>query len=177
MCLFDFIYASAHSWDGWGQKILYKNIFLMWQWNFESVPEISLPPCTYGSVAKSCPSLPARPARKFGKSLKNYNFFTYTFLRLNVLKILNNLFLFYYFLSVAEFFRRLCWKVGRVLSFSPIVGIVTPPTPNQQGEGHTRWRERGWGVPIPTRGIHCDILYIYLYFVVLPRVGSTEGKT
>jgi hypothetical protein len=41
--------------------------------------------------------------------------------------------------------------VGRVLSFSPVVGIGTPPTPHPlapplwfRGEGHTRWRERGW---------------------------------
>ncbi len=46
MCLFIFIYASGHSWDGLGQKNFSKKWFLMWQWSFESVPEISLPPCT-----------------------------------------------------------------------------------------------------------------------------------
>jgi hypothetical protein len=54
-------------------------------------------------------------------------------------------------------------RLGRVLSFSPVVGIGTPTTPHPQasvppwfrGEGHTRWRERGWDrgrVPIPARG-------------------------
>ncbi len=48
-------------------------------------------------------------------------------------------------------------RVGRVLSFSPVVGIGTPPTPNPQesvppplwfwGEGNTCWRERGWESP------------------------------
>jgi hypothetical protein len=44
MCLFVFIYASANSWDGLGQKNWVKKIFLMRQWRFESVPEMSLPP-------------------------------------------------------------------------------------------------------------------------------------
>ncbi len=58
-------------------------------------------------------------------------------------------------------------RVGRVLSllsFSQVVEIGTPPTPHLQasvlphppprfwGEGHTRWRDRGGRVPIPTRG-------------------------
>jgi hypothetical protein len=44
-------------------------------------------------------------------------------------------------------------RVGKVLSFSPVVGIGAPPTPHPQasvspplwfrGEGHTCWRERG----------------------------------
>ncbi len=52
-------------------------------------------------------------------------------------------------------------RVGRVLSFSPVVGIGTSSTPHLQvrmaplwfrGELHTRLRERGGRVPIPTRG-------------------------
>jgi hypothetical protein len=46
-------------------------------------------------------------------------------------------------------------RVGIVLSFSPVVGIGTPPNPQPYvpppllfwGEGHTRWRERGWDSP------------------------------
>jgi hypothetical protein len=64
-------------------------------------------------------------------------------------------------------------KVGRVLSFSPVVGIGTPPTPHPQasvpasppprfrGEGHTCWRERGVGESQFRRGDrHCGILYL-----------------
>ncbi len=61
-------------------------------------------------------------------------------------------------------------RVGRVLSFSSVAGIGTPPTPNPQasvpplwfwGEGHTRWRERGVGESQIRRGeIHCGTLYI-----------------
>jgi hypothetical protein len=59
--------------------------------------------------------------------------------------------------------------------FSPVVGIGTTPTPHPQaskpppprfwGEGHTRWRERGWdlGESQFRRGdIHCGTLYIYV---------------
>jgi hypothetical protein len=66
-------------------------------------------------------------------------------------------------------------RVGRVLSFSPVAGIGTPPTPHPQasvlpplwfrGEGHTRWRERGWESPNSnewTMDIHCGTLYIYV---------------
>jgi hypothetical protein len=45
-------------------------------------------------------------------------------------------------------------RVGRVLSFSPVVGIGTPPTPHShasvlpppwfRGKGLTRWLERRW---------------------------------
>ncbi len=50
MRLYVFIYASAHSWDGLGKRIFQKSNFLMWQWSFESDPEISLPPCILGKI-------------------------------------------------------------------------------------------------------------------------------
>ncbi len=67
-------------------------------------------------------------------------------------------------------------RVGRVLSFSPVVGIGTPPTPHPQasvpppllvpGEGYTRWRERGRESPSSDEGTHTVVLFIYTYFVV-----------
>jgi hypothetical protein len=56
----------------------------------------------------------------------------------------------------------------------PLVGIGTLPIPTHfspasvplppetGGRGHTSLRVGGWGggVPIPTRGIHCGILYM-----------------
>ncbi len=67
-------------------------------------------------------------------------------------------------------------RVGRVLSFSPVVGIGTPPTPHPQasvpppllwfrGEGHTRWRERGWESPNSDEGTYTVVLFIYMCFV------------
>ncbi len=52
--------------------------------------------------------------------------------------------------------NQLRHRVGRVLSFSPVVGIGTPPPPRVRpppffgwvrGEGNTCWRERGWESP------------------------------
>jgi hypothetical protein len=75
--------------------------------------------------------------------------------------------------------RREGWlhRVGRVLSFSQVVGIGTPPTPHPQAsmalpgsEGRgTLAGERGVGrVPIPTRGHTLWYsLYIYTYYVVV----------
>jgi hypothetical protein len=61
-------------------------------------------------------------------------------------------------------------RVDRVLNFSPVVGIGTPPPPLTQarGEGDTRLRERGGGVPILTRGHteHCGTLYMYVLCVL-----------
>jgi hypothetical protein len=66
-------------------------------------------------------------------------------------------------------------RVGRVLSFSQVVGIGTPPIPHPQarvppsrfwGEGHTRWRERGWESPNSDEGTCTVVLFIYTYFVV-----------
>jgi hypothetical protein len=69
-------------------------------------------------------------------------------------------------------------RVGRVLSFFPVVGIGTPPTPNPQGsvppppsrfcggEGRTRWRERGWESPNSDEGTDTMVLFIYTYFVL-----------
>ncbi len=67
-------------------------------------------------------------------------------------------------------------KEGRVLSFSPVVGIGTPqPLTHRRvwppytlwfrGEGHTRWRERGWESPNSDEGTYTVVLFIYMYFV------------
>ncbi len=77
-------------------------------------------------------------------------------------------------------------RVGTVLSFSPVFGIGTPPTPHPQasvpppprfcGEGHTRWRERGWESPIRRGDIHCGTLYIYVLCGVLPAQATKGDK-
>jgi hypothetical protein len=67
-------------------------------------------------------------------------------------------------------------RVGRVVSFSPVVGIGTPPTPHPQagmplwflGEGHTRWRERGWESSNSDEGTYTVVLCKYMYFVYVP---------
>jgi hypothetical protein len=49
-----------------------------------------------------------------------------------------------------------CHRVDRMLGFSVVVGIGTPPLPHPQASVTSpplvRLRERGWGVPIPARG-------------------------
>jgi hypothetical protein len=67
-------------------------------------------------------------------------------------------------------------RLGRVLSFFPVVGIGNLPTPHPQasvppplwfrGEGHTRWREREWESLNSDEGTYTVILCIYIYFVV-----------
>ncbi len=61
----------------------------------------------------------------------------------------------------------------------PFVGIGTLPIPfspasvplppETGGRGHTSLRVGGWGggVPIPTRGIHCGTLYMYVLCAIL----------
>jgi hypothetical protein len=39
------------------------------------------------------------------------------------------------------------------------------PSPRFGGEGHTRWRERGWESPNSDEGTHTVILFIFTYFV------------
>jgi hypothetical protein len=66
-------------------------------------------------------------------------------------------------------------RVGRVLSFSQVVGIGTPnlspagecvPPLWFWGEGHTLWRYRGWESPNSDEGTYTVVLfYIYTYFV------------
>ncbi len=78
-----------------------------------------------------------------------------------------NIILLYYILSVTI---RPDHRVGRVLSLFPVVGIGTPPTshlrasvpptPRSWGEGHTRWRERGWESPNSDEGTLWYSLYI-----------------
>ena len=68
-------------------------------------------------------------------------------------------------------------RVGRVLSFSPVVGIGTPPTPHPFGSGgrDTFAGERGDGrVPIPTRG---HTLWYSLYLCTLPCAGTNPVAT
>ncbi len=71
--------------------------------------------------------------------------------------------------------NRMHHRVGRVLTaFSQVVGIGSLPTPHPQasvapprfwGEGHTRWRERGWESPNSDDGTYTVVLFIYTYFV------------
>ncbi len=39
------------------------------------------------------------------------------------------------------------------------------PHPWFWGEGHTRWRERGWESPSSNEGTHTLVLFIYMYFL------------
>jgi hypothetical protein len=102
----------------------------------------------------------------------------------NILGIMNN--------SVRSHHR-----VGRVLSFSPVVGIGIPPTTHPQAsvpphplvprEGQTRWRERGWEsgrVPVPTRGHTLwHSLYIctfgksmFIFCTTSPKIGCSCSR-
>jgi hypothetical protein len=76
-------------------------------------------------------------------------------------------------------------RVGRVLSFSPVVGIGTPPTHHPQvrmpdlwfrEERHTRWRERGWESPNSDEETYTVVLckYMYMYFVVKKKERRTK---
>ncbi len=69
-------------------------------------------------------------------------------------------------------------RVGRVPSFfssrrnwdspnpSPVGECAPPPPPLWfRGEGHTRWRERGWESPTSNEGTYTVVLFIYMYFV------------
>ncbi len=67
----------------------------------------------------------------------------------------------YFLMSVLPY--RFHHRVGRVLSFfssrrrswnslTPLAAGECVPPHFGRGGGHTRLRERGWGVPIPTRG-------------------------
>ncbi len=70
------------------------------------------------------------------------------------------------------------------VSFSPVVGIGTPPTPHPQarmppplwfrGVGHTRWLERGWESLNSDEGTYTVVLFKYMYFVDLPRRDGIE---
>jgi hypothetical protein len=78
-----------------------------------------------------------------------------------------------------------------VLSFFSVVGIgtppqtspagecVLPPPPRSRGEGHTRWRERGWESTNSDEGTYTVVLFIYTYFVVgtmgVNRAGTGRG--
>ncbi len=74
---------------------------------------------------------------------------------------------------IRELLHETSHRVGRVLSFSPGVGIGTPPTPTGEcalpplvpGEGHTLWQERGWESSDFDEGTHTVVLCTYKYFV------------
>jgi hypothetical protein len=72
------------------------------------------------------------------------------------------------------------WQSGKIFLQSLELGLpqplthrrVCPPAFWFRGEGHTCWRERGWSVPIPTRGHTLWYsLYVHMYFVV-----GTKGR-
>ncbi len=75
----------------------------------------------------------------------------------------------------------LCYRVDRVLFFSPVVRIGTPTAcdcvlhPLVQGED-TRLRERVWGVPIQTRRqtLWCS-RYIYTVACKCSQIGLGQG--
>jgi hypothetical protein len=52
-------------------------------------------------------------------------------------------------------------------------GECAPP-PRFWGEGHTRWRERGWEIPNSVEGTYTVVLFIYTYFV---NVGNQSVIT
>jgi hypothetical protein len=43
--------------------------------------------------------------------------------------------------------------------------VCPPPLPRFWREGHTRWRERGWGSPNSDEGTYTVVLFTYTYFV------------
>ncbi len=67
-------------------------------------------------------------------------------------------------------------RVGRVLSFffsrpnwdspNPSPAGECAPLPRFWGEGHTRWRERGWESPNSEERTYTVVLFIYTYFVL-----------
>ncbi len=71
--------------------------------------------------------------------------------------------------------ERSVHKVGRVLSFSPVVGIGTPPTPHPQasvpplpfvpGGGARSLAREGWESPSSDEGKNIVVLFTYMYFV------------
>jgi hypothetical protein len=76
---------------------------------------------------------------------------------------------------LGPFQNGLSHRAGRGLSFSPVAGIGTTPTPQPQarvppplwfrGEWHTRWRERVWESPNSDEGTYTVVLFIYMYFL------------
>ncbi len=47
------------------------------------------------------------------------------------------------------------------------------PPPRFWGEGHTRWRERGWESPNSDERTYTVVLFIYTYFVPVKVLGGT----
>jgi hypothetical protein len=72
---------------------------------------------------------------------------------------------------VANCCVRFPHRIGRVLSFSQVVRIGTPPPLTRRrvcprlfwGEGHTRRRERGWKSPNSDEGTYTVVLFIHVY--------------
>ncbi len=64
-----------------------------------------------------------------------------------------------------------------MLSFSPVVGIGTPPTPHPQasvppplvpGGGALAGERGGWESPNSDEGTYTVVLFIFMYFVLKP---------
>ncbi len=73
-----------------------------------------------------------------------------------------------------------------MLNFFAVVGIGTPqpltsrrvypPPPGSGGEGHTRWRERGWESPNADEGTYTVVLlYIYVLRGLKPFQVDMSG--
>jgi hypothetical protein len=57
----------------------------------------------------------------------------------------------------------------------PLTRECAPPL-WYRGEGHTRWRERGWQSPNFDEWTYTVVLYIYVYFVVLVPLDTICRK-
>ncbi len=86
--------------------------------------------------------------------------------------------------SVSFFYQN--HKVGKVLSIFSSRRNWDSPNPSPagecapllwfRGEGHTRWRERGWDSPNSDEGTYTAVLFIYTYFVIrIKNLFSSEA--
>jgi hypothetical protein len=68
--------------------------------------------------------------------------------------------------NAAKSVIRSILKKSRHIGFGVfILHSSMPPNPLVQGEGHTRWRERGWESPNSDEGTYSVVLFICMYFV------------
>ncbi len=70
-------------------------------------------------------------------------------------------------------------RVGRVLNFFSSRRNWDSPNPSPGGEcahprfwgeGHTRWRERGWESPNSDEGAYTVVFFLYSYFVIVHTI-------
>ncbi len=54
---------------------------------------------------------------------------------------------------------------------------MCPPPFDSGGEGHTRWRERGWRSPNSDEGTYTVVLYIFVYFVLSVIWNYKEARS